>query len=762
MKKLFRLITVLTLALTMSLTAFACTPNDEGDTYGEFTPIKFEGIHSIVYTESATDYLVKNGVSDYTIVLPDKVSDTMTVAKDEMQLLFKRATGYFLPAIYESDIENLTEAVATGKYLSFGANKLFEAAQLGITEAETKSLAYDGLILRTKNKNVFFYGAYDGGVVNAVYSFLEYHFGFRYYHRNSWYIEQGVTDEKLINFNVIDVPDIERRTNNVAWYSITHDPMKTVDPLVEGITPQDVKNRSWRNRTAGAGHQNDLLPIIHDRKNMKYGDGYIHNAMEYIPNTIDADGKPVDYDKYYFEEYYPDAARVPQWWTDAYGDLEYNSVNMAAKGLTRQYVKNGPNSQDNCAASDWRSTGGEQMCYTARGNAISFDALAKRCAEMIEYSLIEFTPEKWPYRDTVTITMEDVGAVCSCEACLHDRQNENFTSSGSVIKLLNAVNVYVREWMNKPENAAYKREEFHIVSFAYSTLATAPAVYSETEGKYVPCNDEVVGDEGVGVYYADNLYANYYTPLYAPENEDCIGNWEAWDACVDYFWFWGYPTIPQATIYPHDSRAFFNNDFFQYIASKDVRYVFLESQDSGDNATSFQNFSCWMEARLMWDSTLDIDALIKEYFDNMYYEASETMQYLMRSYSLHIQTLADQNNLRNNNWASGATMIKTTSFWPLPMLESWLGLCDKALSEIDHYRLTNPNLYLVIKDRIDLESMTPLYVILEHYGKTTGTNRLSMNKYQEYKLRLYDISIQYPQMSSACSGPLILDFVLAK
>ncbi|MBR6737588.1 MAG: DUF4838 domain-containing protein [Clostridia bacterium] len=764
MKRLIKLLVLSTLILSISLSVFACKKEDEATTYAEFTPFVYDGVHEFDIVETDT-WLVKDGLSDYTILLPDVVDSYVKIAKEELQLLFKRATGISITAKYENELpEDLTETVATGKYISLADNRLYQAANLNVTEEDMDSLDYDGYLIRTKNQNVFLNAPYGTGVIQAVYNFLEIYFNFQYYYRNCWTIDKNVTDAKFLNLTVMDAPDIERRSYNVAWYGVGFDGMKTVDPLVEDITSQDVAYRKWRLNVGNGGHQEDLLPIVHDRKSLAAQNGYIHNAMEYLPRATDVDGKPIDYLKYYFEEYEPDAARVPQSWIDSYGDLEFNSTNMRdVAGWTIKNADNPNRSDDKHTHEDWYATTGDQICYTARGNADSFRALAKRCAEMIEYSLVAFPPEEYPFRNTVTITMEDLGALCGCEQCTIEREAENFTSSGSVIKLLNAVNKYVRDWMNKPENAAYKREDFHVVSFAYNTLCAPPAVYSEAEGKYVPCNDQVIADDGVGMYYADTRYFNYYTALYAPENQIGIDMFDAWDACIDYFWFWGYPTYAHATIFPHDSLAFFNGDLFQFFAYKDVQYVFLESQDYGDNATSFQSYACWMESQLMWDSSQDYDALTQRYFDAMYQDASDTMLNILKLYQTHVQTTYSEYGMRPNKSSAHDSWVKSTVYWPLQMVEGWVGLFDKAIEEISHYQVTNNNLYLVLKDRIDVESMTPLYIVLKLYGDGAekGTSQLSLEKFRYYKNRLYEISVQYPLMSYNCSSEgLILNWLL--
>lgn len=741
--KFTRILLVLILVLTVSVSAFACQDPDKGtevDPLNEFTPISYEGTH--VYTnQDSADYLVKGGVCEYNLVLPENPSTQLSLAKDEFVILFKHATGITLNVITDSSIEPVEGKYHTAnrKYISFGdRTNLYKDVKDSFTY-DKNALTVDGVRIVTVDKTVYLLGGSDYGVINAVYTFMTLHFNFEYYYRNCITIDKNVTDEKLKVFDVTDIPDIERRSPNVPWYSVTHDPLKTVDALT-GLSAQDIKNRGYRARLTGS-HGVDLQGVITDDKTNSTASGLIHNAMEYLPQNT-------DYSKYFYKEFIPDGKtwNVP---FDTTGKTLLNSANSDNPKYTEDAVN----------SADWYSTGGYQICYNARGNAVSFDALAKRCAEVIEKSLYVFDRENYPLRNTITLTMEDVGSLCSCTACLETRNAEGFSPCGGVIRLLNAINVYVREWMAKEENEPYRRDNFKIVFFAYSSMAAAPALWSEAEQKYVPYNDSCYMDPGVGVYYADSVYFNYQTSMYDSINREGYENFEKWASLTDYIWFWSYGSYPSQACYFHDSYAFFNNDAYQYFATKNVQYIFNESQDgTGGNATQWQNLKSYYQSKLMWDSSLDMDQLIRNYFDAMYMDAADTMYAIWMQMRVHIVNVLNDNGLRLKG-KSGDGAIVNKSFWQLPLLEGWVAMFDQAVADIEKYKTTNNNLYLIVKDRIDVEAVQTLYQILSLYGSSSGSGQLSNDQFLAYKQKLYNIVVNYPLLSYTGSSNSILTWV---
>lgn len=195
------------------------TTGDEPADEGYYPDIrKFtEGIHVLTAPETE-NYIVKDGVTDYSIVIPQGASSLVQTAKDEFKTLFLEATGINLPVIVEG-AEGLTHT-AEGKYISFGDTKLLQSAR-ETTDADLEAtysvLKSNGLRIVTVDNTIYLYGCHDYGVVSAVYTFMQICFNFDMYYYDTWDLDTGVLNMKLRNFDVTDVPDVEFRGTGYGY-----------------------------------------------------------------------------------------------------------------------------------------------------------------------------------------------------------------------------------------------------------------------------------------------------------------------------------------------------------------------------------------------------------------------------------------------------------------------------------------------------------------------------------------------------------------
>ncbi len=172
------------------------------------------GVHEIVVTERANDYFVKNGNSEYTILMPssDKVSSDLLIAVGEFNAFLKEVTGLTLNIDYEGgagyDVNK--------KYISLGRTDLAEAK--GIT-AEISEMKNNGYKIVTVDDNIYIIAANDSGVINGVIGFYDIVANYEIYSEDTYNLDK-LTDIKLCDFNVKDIPDVDY---SLAEYGFMHD-----------------------------------------------------------------------------------------------------------------------------------------------------------------------------------------------------------------------------------------------------------------------------------------------------------------------------------------------------------------------------------------------------------------------------------------------------------------------------------------------------------------------------------------------------------
>ena len=196
-------------------------------------------------------------------------------------------------------------------------------------------------------------------------------------------VDTDVKNAPLKAFDVTDVPDIGYRDISHCQASET---VYDVDALALGETAaQDVKNVKSRFRQAKSSNSY-LLPIYQDFYDSYQeataaglAPGRIHNVLEYCP----------------------------------------------------------PNHPD-CEAS-WFSDGGNQLCYTARGDEDSRQRLVEYCAAKICNSLEIWPRASAPLMNKVTITIEDYTTHCNCNTCAQQMKVDDNSRCGAIIRFCNDV-----------------------------------------------------------------------------------------------------------------------------------------------------------------------------------------------------------------------------------------------------------------------------------------------------------------------------------
>lgn len=392
------------------------------------------------------------------------------------------------------------------------------------------------------------------------------------------------------------------------------------------------------------------------------------------------------------------------------GDTENGEKEATIHNSSNVLPREAPTSRESWY-SDKSGTGGDntQVCYTAHGIQEDYDAMIERIAYVISRSLIKYTPEKYPLRNVVTFTHEDNSTtMCDCETCTDFAQTYGAQSAAAIL-VCNDVRAKLEEWMNLPENAAYKRDNLVLVFFAYEAFLQAPAHYDNDKGKYVMNGDLEMRDD-VGVYYAISRGLNYQLNLYDDSSKDAREAALKWYDIASSVYLWTYNANFGNYLFRTGGTNFYDTDAYQFFAAGGAKLMYNQCDWSGANATSFQMLDIWLDSKMQWDTTQDINELTERWFKGMFKEAADAM------YDLYVQ---------ENTWA--LIVAKETgklaspgiinypvdrAYWKYEMLKGWLDKIDEARALIKKYESSNPALYKVLKEHIDIEWVCPAYYML--------------------------------------------------
>lgn len=158
----------------------------------------------------------ETGNTTYKIVIPaDNTSKYISIAAQELKDLIYEATDIELPVITDEEINNVSES---DTYLSIGKTKVFNKS--GIS-ADFETLGTDGLRLYTYGSSVIMVGGGERGSMYATYEFLERQFNFETYAGDEYYIDTGIKEINLRQYDITEIPVFERRS--VGLFSFTND-----------------------------------------------------------------------------------------------------------------------------------------------------------------------------------------------------------------------------------------------------------------------------------------------------------------------------------------------------------------------------------------------------------------------------------------------------------------------------------------------------------------------------------------------------------
>lgn len=192
MKNAIKVISV-AMCLFFAVTAFACKKPEEG--------------------EKGAYLMVKDGQTEYTVVVPETASETVSFAAQELQYFFKEVTDIEISVKKDSDISSAD----AGKYISLGKTKLLADAEISVDET---TLGMDGYLVKQKSDDIYLCGGADDGTVYAVYGLLKELFNLEIYTADCYTFDQK-SEVRFDAFDFTDVPDIPFRVlgRSNTWYS---------------------------------------------------------------------------------------------------------------------------------------------------------------------------------------------------------------------------------------------------------------------------------------------------------------------------------------------------------------------------------------------------------------------------------------------------------------------------------------------------------------------------------------------------------------
>ena len=335
----------------------------------------------------------------------------------------------------------------------------------------------------------------------------------------------------------------------------------------------------------------------------------------------------------------------------------------------------------------WTSQGLTGICWSNEG---VIDALAQELISATETSDARY----------VFVTQPDTESYgCTCENC---RQSLDKFGTPSALQLsfINKVADKVRAYYEETN----PEKDLTLVVFAYRFTLEAPS--EEIMQTY---SKELSPHENVAVSFIP-IGMDFQYPITAPENKSFYESMRAWSEIFNH---------QKLVIYTYgvNFHCFFDvfNDFGSILGSlKAYRELGVELINEQDNLEStmgcFEELRIYLKSKLAWNTDSDVDALIEEFFEHYYKDASDTMLQYFNTITAYTSALFRERNLSTGIYV---TLYDKIDYGTVLSLRAML---DRAEDEILHYKRSDAELYETLLDRIKKEKLTVYFSLLASHS----------------------------------------------
>ena len=304
---------------------------------------------------------------------------------------------------------------------------------------------------------------------------------------------------------------------------------------------------------------------------------------------------------------------------------------------------------------------------------------------------------------------QDAFGYCNCDKCAYYTIKYG-TVTAVMVNFCNDLVEKIETWMETEEGKPYARD-FRIMLLAYYNTIVPPAKYNSSTQKWEPVDNSsyAVCDSRVVPWFAP-IWLQYFSSLKSEKNKSTYEQWLGWLACSEERAYFLYDSNYGDSLAWCDT---FNSQFEMYKMIADENTLFLNEcgQRNVGAGTGFQIYKIYMESKLSWDSSVNVQELTEKFFKNYYGSASESMYNLFLTYRLQSKYVID-NEMGSYNYF--VDLLKQ-DYWPKSFLDKCLEYIEQAFADIAHFKYVDPVLYQTYYDNICLERITVYYLMVQIY-----------------------------------------------
>lgn len=318
----------------------------------------------------------------------------------------------------------------------------------------------------------------------------------------------------------------------------------------------------------------------------------------------------------------------------------------------------------------WYSTGGDQLCFTARGDENELDEMIETLSDKFAAELMKEENRNKKY---VRFSMMDNKNWCACEACNAAAEKYNAVS-GALLTVCN------RMGKRTTEKLAAEGDDrtIKIVTLLYNKTEDVPV--ATTDGGYEK-NENIGALDYVTPQWACMTMKNHAKAWAAEENNAARDMLERMNAVFEEFWVWDYGTNFNDYLLPFDTFNSMAEDM-KLLGNYNIGLYLYQLANSAHNVSGFNSLKLYLLSKLMVDPSLDIDELTDDYFAHAYGKGGNAMRKIYDEYRLvALYNSEDHGDFTAWNQSIYSQTMLSADYWKRGTVKRWLALLDEALEE---------------------------------------------------------------------------------
>ena len=339
---------------------------------------------------------------------------------------------------------------------------------------------------------------------------------------------------------------------------------------------------------------------------------------------------------------------------------------------------------------EWYSSTGcpASLCFTRDPEGLS-DFIVQKMLGLVDMN---------PGIKAINFSQPDNMDWCYCDSCRAVMDKYGGAPSSTMLKFLQILGPKFKQACEE----SGRPTDVIIYGFAYWATLVPPSIRTQEDINYFMLPDNV------GIQFAP-INKNHKFAYTDPEVQQIASYMDTYKKICKHFAVWEYEENYGNYMHPYDSWNKITSSIQFYAEAGGKLLYNLMAYDNMANS-DWSRLHMYVEAMQEWNCNLNTNDLIEDFMNHYYKDAAPYMLDWFYSYRAY------------------ATLNNHTDQFPVTQCQKYLQYADLAYESILKYKYTDPELYEKLYSRINLETISIRYMMIEQYQTYIG-NTLEVNEY---------------------------------